>query len=368
MGGKMGAALFEAYYNRHVGIKDDSRIWEHVADALNQVQEGQLLHSFAGGISGIAWSFLHLSNQGLLQEEELDAQAIVEGLDEGLFEVSMTLLKEGDYDYLHGGLSACLYFLERTPSPQISSYIEQLVEQLSQIAIRFPNGDISWKYLSFNQYTLENAPNYNLGLSHGTASIVSVLSLLYERGYARKRCKELIEGNLRWMWHVRNKASKSIFPNTVSDNPEDQESRLAWCYGDLGIANAFWLAGEKLQNQTWKDRAEQTILHATTRKGPDVKINDAATCHGTIGASYLFRKFARRLNNPLLDEAADFWLQKTLTYLQPEDTEDVFLSYAGESGGYESNPSILDGEASIGIALLVELGASADWDRMLLLS
>ena len=368
MGGKMGYALFEAYYNQHFGVEDDSRIWEYISDALNQVQEGQLIHSFASGISGVAWAFLHLYNQGLLHDEGLDAEGIIEGLDEGLFEISMLLLKNGDFDYLHGGLSACLYFLERTPSAQLVSYIEQIVAQLSEVAVRFPNGDITWKFLNFNQYTLADAPTYNLGLSHGTASIVAVLSLLHERGYAPELCKQLIEGNLQWMWRVRNKTSNSIFPNTVTDEPQDQESRLAWCYGDLGIANTFWLAGEKLQNQEWKDIAKQTILHTATRHDENMRINDAAFCHGAIGAAYIFRKFAKRLENPLLEETADFWVQKALTYTLPAHEKDVFLSYGGEGTGYEPNLSILDGEASIGMVLLSELGASTVWDRFLLLS
>lgn len=368
MGGKMGYVLFEAYYNQHFGIEDDTRLWEYLSEALNQVQEGQLIHSFASGISGIAWAFLHLHNQGLLQDDALDAQSVVEGLDEGLFEISMTFLKEGDYDYLHGGLSACLYFLERTPSLQLTSYIEQMVEQLSAIAVRFPNGDITWKFLNFNKYTLATAPKYNLGLSHGTASIVAILSLFYEQGYAHERCKELIEGNLQWLWRVRNKASNSIFPNVVSDELEDQESRLAWCYGDLGIANTFWLAGDKLQNQVWKDIAKQTILKAATRTDDDVRINDAPFCHGAVGASYIFRKFAKRLQDPILEKIADWWLQKTFEYLQPETSQDVFLSHRGSGEGYESNLSLLDGEASVGIALLSKMGASTAWDRFLLLS
>lgn len=368
MGGKMGYALFEAYYNHHFGIEDDSRLWEYISDSLNQVQEGQMIHSFASGISGVAWAFLHLYNQGLLQDEGLDAEGIIEGLDEGLFEVSMMLLKDGDFDYLHGGLSACLYFLERTPSPQVASYVEQIVAQLADIAVRFPNGDISWKFRNFNQYTLSDAPNYNLGLSHGTASITAVLSLLYERGYARELCKQLIEGNLQWMWRVRNKASYATFPNTVTEHPEDQESRLAWCYGDLGIANTFWLAGEKLQNRAWKDIATQTILHTATRHDENMRIHDAPFCHGAIGASYIFRKFAKRLQNPFLEETADSWLQKTLEFTLPKDQKEVFLSYRGQDIGYEPNLSILDGEASIGIVLLSEMGASTAWDRFLLLS
>lgn len=366
LGGQMGFALFEAYYNRHFGIEDDSRVWERVSSSLNTVQEGQLIHSFAGGIVGIAWGFLHLFNQGLLQDDELDPQSIVEDLDEGLFESAMMLLEDGNYDYLHGGLGACLYFLERTPSPQIAHYLTQIVEQLSAVAVRFSNGDITWKFDNFGSRSPQESNVYNLGLSHGTASIVAILSLLYEKDYARERCSELIHGSLQWMWRVKNKGTKSVFPNTVTDTPTDQESRLAWCYGDLGIANTFLLAGEKLQNDAWKAIAEQTILRAANRRGSDTLMNDASFCHGTMGASYFFYQFSKQMARPILSAAADFWLQKTGKFVQPENSEDVFLSYHRDL--YESNLSLLDGEASVGMVLLSKLGASTAWDRLVLLS
>ena len=366
LGGQMGFAIFEAYYNRHFGIEDDSRVWERVSSSLNAIQEGQLIHSFAGGIVGIAWGFLHLFNQGLLQDDELDPQSIVEDLDEGLFESAMMLLEDGNYDYLHGGLGACLYFLERTQSPQIEDYLTQIVEQLSTVAVRFRNGDITWKFDNFGSRGPEEPNVYNLGLSHGTASIVAILSLLYEKGHARERCAELISGNLQWMWRVKNKGTKSVFPNTVTDIPTDQESRLAWCYGDLGIANTFLLAGEKLQNDAWKNRAEQTILHSVARRGPDALMNDAAFCHGTIGASYFFHQFSKQIVYPALHEAVDFWFQKTVKFAQLEHSNDVFLSYHRDQ--YDSNLSLLDGEVSIGMVLLAKLGASTAWDRLALLS
>ncbi|MFN8346640.1 MAG: lanthionine synthetase C family protein [Spirosomataceae bacterium] len=365
-GGQMGYALFEAYCHRHFGIEDDSRVWERISASLNEIQEGKLIHSFAGGIIGIAWGFLHLFNQGLLQDDQLDPQSIVEDLDEGLFESTMLLLEDGNYDYLHGGLGACLYFLERTPSPQITGYLARIADRLGETAVRFPNGDITWKFDNFGSRSPQEPNLYNLGLSHGTASIVVILSLMYEKNYARERCRELIYGNLQWMWDVRNKAGNSIFPNTVGDTLMDQESRLAWCYGDLGIAHAFRLAGEKLQNEGWIKKAEQVMLHAAARRGPDTLMKDAPLCHGTMGASYLFRQFAKHSPEPELLEAADFWFGQTTVLARPETAEDVFLSYYRDK--YESSLSLLDGEISIGMALLAQLGADTAWDRALLLS
>ncbi|CCH51159.1 Subtilin biosynthesis protein spaC [Fibrisoma limi BUZ 3] len=367
LGGQIGFAILEAYYQHFHGITTESRTWERIAHSLATIQQGELTYPFASGIAGVAWGFLHLFNHGLVQDDDLDPNEIVEDLDEPLFEVAKNELSAGNYDYLHGGLGVCLYFLERRPSEAIARFVDALVEQLSGCAVRFTDGGISWRFDNFGQHTPTDPPVYNVGLSHGTASIVALLSLLYERGYARARCASLIQGSLQWMWANRNQSGLSIFPNTIQAVRSDQHSRLGWCYGDLGIANAFWLAGEKLAVPEWQMIAIRTVQQAAGRREPDdTLITDASLCHGAAGAAYLFRRFSARQPQPLLDEAARFWLDKLPHYASPDDRPDVFLTY--HKGQYEPNLSLLDGEAGIGMALLSELGGQTYWDRFLLLS
>lgn len=367
LGGQMGYALVECYYQQYAHEAVPSQTWDRISASLEAIQNGELTHSFATGIAGVAWGFLHLFNHGLLQDDELDAQSIVEDLDQPLTDVALLLLQEGNYDYLHGALGVCLYLLERTPSPRIGEYLSQLVEQLAATATRFPNGDITWPDYNFGRRLPADPIKYNTGLSHGTTSIVSILALVYEKGYARNRCAELIQGNLQWLWRNRNQSGQSIFPDRVSESQADQECRLAWCYGDLGIANTFWLAGSTLSNEAWKQMAESVMVQAAGRRGDEARILDAAFCHGTAGATYIFRKFAQRTSNPVFSEAADYWLQKTMELVQPATEDDVFLTYHPGSG-YVSNLSLLDGEASVLLVLLAEWGAPTHWDRFLLLS
>ncbi|GAB4034271.1 lanthionine synthetase C family protein [Spirosoma gilvum] len=365
LSGQMGYAVLEAYVQRFYGLPTSEQTWERVEAGLDAIQAGELIHSFAGGIAGVAWGFLHLTNQGLLSVDEIDPQDILAGLDEPLFEVSMDFLRAGDFDYLHGGLSACLYYLERSPTPALAHYIDQLVQQLSDMAVRYPNGDITWAYQD------DNLPSalYNLGLSHGTSSIIAILSLLYERGYARPRCAELILGSLQWVWNQRNHKGISVFSNFAGPEHLNSESRLAWCYGDLGIANTLWMAGSILRLPIWQTRAYEVMLKASLRRTPiETMIKDAVICHGSAGSAYQFRKFAKRTQHPQLTQAAEFWLQELVTYILPEDQDDIFLRYATEAGQYVSERGLLDGTAGVGLVLLGELGAPTTWDRFLLLS
>lgn len=367
LSGQMGYALLEAYALPYYAQTDDSRIWERISKSLTAIQNGQLTYSFAAGMAGVAWAFLHLMNHNLLAADGLDAQDIVADLDEPLFELSMELLQKGDYDYLHGGLSAGLYYVERQPSTTIARYVERLVDTLSATAVRFPNGDITWSFDDFGRRKVDESTLYNPGLSHGTASIAALLSLFYERGYARQRCAELIQGTLQWIWNSRNQSGISVFPTMVSDKRQDQHSRLGWCYGDLGIANTFWLCGKTLHNGRWQSIACDTMLKAAQRRLPtETGVKDAGLCHGSAGIAHLFRSFARHTPHPILTDAADYWMQQTALYALPETAENVFL--ANDLGTLTPNLGLLDGESSIGLVLLAEAGAPTYWERFLLLS
>ncbi|MVM30897.1 lanthionine synthetase [Spirosoma sp. HMF4905] len=369
--GQAGFALFESYYHRHFGINDTSRVWDRLGASIDAISSGKVVHTFGSGITGIAWSLLHLANNGFLDDSEDDPQEIIAALDEPLFMLSMDNLSVGDFDYLHGGLGACLYFLERRPTPEIDAYLTKLVAQLEAIAVKKDNGGTTWVFTNFGQRKPGDLIDYNIGLSHGTASIVAILCLLYNRGYAQSTCARLIEGTLNWMWSCRNKQNIAVFPSRVLDEPRDEFSRLGWCYGDLGIANAFGMAGETLRNDHWKQIADYTLLKTPSRRSrKDTSISDAGFCHGSAGASYLYSRYATRYQAPALEEASQYWLDDTLSRAAPTYEKDIFLAHSRINGAdlYHPNLGLLEGESGIGLALLTHLGASPAWERLFLLS
>lgn len=366
LSGQVGYAIFESYYHRHFGLTDNSRVWERLSAGMDAIQSGEVDHTFAGGISGIAWGFLHLYNHGFLADSSNDPHEIVAALDEPLFLLSMEDLYTGSFDYLHGGLGACLYFLERPRTPETVYYVTEIVNQLDKIAVKKTDGSITWHFQNFAQPN-DKSVSYNLGLSHGTASIVALLSLLYKNGYAQPQCARLIEGGLLWLWSVRNEDNPAVFPRQLfDDQPRDEFSRMAWCYGDLGIAHTFQMTGEIFKNNRWKQIAEQTMLKAAVRRSrKETLVSDTAFCHGSGGIGHLFSKFFQSHPNPVFEETARFWLQVTLNHELPPMEKDssqpaIPLSTRGDL-------SFLDGEASVGMILLSQLGADTAWERAFLM-
>src|SRR5436190_536366 len=72
LGGQAGYALFESYYHRQFGIEDNNGVWNRLSASIEAIENGKVDHTFAGGIAGIAWGFLHLANNGFLEDSEDD--------------------------------------------------------------------------------------------------------------------------------------------------------------------------------------------------------------------------------------------------------------------------------------------------------
>lgn len=63
LSGQMSFAVLEAYTQRFYGLPTSEQTWERVAFSLAAIEAGELIHSFAAGIAGVAWGFLHLTNR-----------------------------------------------------------------------------------------------------------------------------------------------------------------------------------------------------------------------------------------------------------------------------------------------------------------
>jgi hypothetical protein len=364
--GQVGYAVFESYYQRHFGLTDNNHVWERLAGGIDAIQSGDVDHTFAGGISGIAWGFLHLNNHGFLADSADDPQEIVAALDEPLFLLSMDDLGKGSFDYLHAGLGACLYFLERPRTAETVYYLAEIVSMLDKIALKKADGSITWHFRNFDS-PADDSVSYNLGLSHGTASIVALLSLLYQHGYAQPQCARLIEGGLQWLWSVRNTDNPAVFPRQLyDDQPREEFSRLAWCYGDPGIAHTFQMAGEIFGNNRWKQIAEYTMLKAAPRRNrKETLVSDVGFCHGSSGLGHLFSKFAQSYSNPVFEKTAHYWLEATLNRsLPPSEKDDLQQATPLK---HHDVLDMLEGDASVGLVLLSQLGADNAWERALLM-
>ena len=117
---------------------------------------------------------------------------------------------------------------------------------------------IKWKSEIFGTAD-ERTTVYNLSLSHGMASIVAILSKILARGINKEKTEKLLRGVINYIlsnqFDIKN--SLSYFPNSISlEGDKGPQSRLAWCYGDLGVSLALWNASKVLAD----NQLEQKVI------------------------------------------------------------------------------------------------------------
>ena len=150
-------------------------------------------------------------------------------------------------------------------------------------------------------------------------------------------------------------------------------SRLAWCYGDPGVAAALLAAARAAGEPAWERAALEIALAAAERTGPATGIRDAGICHGAAGLGHLFNRMYHTTGEKRLGEAARFWFERALAFREPGQGIGGYRSWGVLGGpdelGWRDDSGFLEGTAGVGLALL---GAVSEvepaWDRILTVS
>ncbi|NOQ26720.1 MAG: hypothetical protein GQ564_15275 [Bacteroidales bacterium] len=367
MGGKAGEILFWAHYSLYK--KDEvilNKVTAILSEVFEEIEKGFNYPTFAGGVAGIGWIVEYLVENDFINA---DTNEIIGSLDDFLYPLMLNFIREGNYDYLHGALGIGLYFLKRQTNKSSLKYLLDLVNELDKIAIKDDSG-VRWlSELDRNK----NTKGFNLSLSHGMSSIIAFLSKLYSAGIAEEKVIKLLNGAVKYLLsqQLNILKHKSNFPNWVCSEEPATHSRLAWCYGDLGIGMALWQAGNNTKNELWKEKAIEILLHSTKRR--DLKENsvvDAGLCHGAAGIAHIYNRMYRLTKINAFKESAEYWFNQTLEMAIHKDSISGFKAYRIEKhGGSYEDFGFLEGIAGIGLTLISAVSdIEPKWDECLLLS
>jgi lantibiotic modifying enzyme len=367
--GHCGITIFLAYVNQ---LYDDPELTIQMENSLQKSLEIFKLdgaaHSFCSGYAGVCWGVNHLVANGKL---DTDVNDLFEEIEPYLTITSENDFQKNLFDFLHGGIGAGIYFLERLPNPIATQHLRKIVYYLeaqkleSGIGIRWMNS-----FMKLDKQSRET--EFNLGIAHGIPSIIYFLSKCYEKNIENEKCAYLLENSINWIIEQRiNTKSLSLYPAVVKDNVENKNhSRLAWCYGDLGIAIAIWQAGKALNRQSWKEEAVFIMLHASKRKELDANsVIDAGICHGTAGIAQFFNRFYWETKDPVFKETANYWIDQTLKMARFEGGLAGYKVWRGNDEGWVNDYGLLEGLSGIGLVLYSYISETEPiWDRCLLFS
>ncbi len=367
MGGTIGIALYFLYYAKLMDKQEPYDIGlETLESVFESINNGFNYHTHAGGLAGIGSVIELLREDDLI---ELDSNDTLGALDKHLYKMMMHEIKNKNYDFLHGAVGIGYYFIRRKSNKSYKIYLTDLIEELDKNSTKDEEG-IRWLSVLDKE---KKTKGFNLSLSHGLASIIVFLSKVYKEGIAKEKTLILLQGAVKYLINQKLDTSKhkSNFPSWVCEGEPSMYSRMAWCYGDLGIGIALWLAAENTTNEEWKNKAVEILLHTTKRKtAKETGVVDAGLCHGTAGIAHIYNRMYNFTNRNEFKESAVYWFNKTLELNIYNDTLSGYKAHRSEKyGGSYEDFGFLEGIAGIGLAFISAISnIEPVWDETLFLS
>ncbi len=369
IGDNIGIALFYLYYSRltlsQIYYDKGFKIISNIIDFYNK----DINRIFSINLSKFGWLVENLRKTGFI---DINESILSEEIETILFKDMIDNIKNDNYDLLHGGLCHGLYFVSKLPDEKIYNYIDILVDELDKSSIITENKRRKW--ISTIRYD-KNIIGYNIGMSHGMASIIAFLSKLLKLDcFYRGKIKNLLQEAINYLLDqkIYNYNKSSLFSNLAIESSNlITASRLAWCYGDLGIAISLWHASQALKNKNLEKEAINILLHSSLRR--NLKQNgiiDAGICHGTTGIAHIFNRMYNYTNIEIFKETSEFWYKETLKMAKFEDGLVGYKSWKTEKyGGWVNDYGLLEGISGIGLALISAVSdIEPKWDECLLLS
>jgi lantibiotic modifying enzyme len=364
--GAAGRALFYAYRAEARSGEDAELAVALLDEAVAGLERATLPPSLYAGFTGIAWVHAHLADW--LFDADADASHEV---DEALVRYLQQSPWTGDYDLISGLVGLGVYALEIWPRPGAREILRHVLARLTETAVRTEAG-IAWfsTPARLGPIVAARAPGgcCNLGMAHGVPGVVALLGRMTSIGVD---VDTVLTPAVTWLLEQRlPDASASAFASWVGPGLTPEPARMAWCYGDPGVAAGLLAAARGARRPDWEREAVGVVRRAATRSFESSGVRDAGLCHGAAGIAHIFNRMFHRTGLPESGEAARAWLARTLDLAVHDHGIAGFAAFNSTDGNavaWDADRGFLTGAAGIGLALL---GACTPvepaWDRVLL--
>jgi hypothetical protein len=380
--GPGGEALFFHYLDQaRPGQGHDDRAVEKLESAIAATAEQVGSPGLYSGFSGIAWALEHLTGRLL--------EAPATGEEDPGLEVATVLedyLRQSpwqdEYDLIGGLAGYGVWAVERSPRPGGPESAENVVRRLGELAVR-RDGGVTWHTAPERLLASETEkyPNgyYNVGVAHGVPGVIGILGEIHAAGLGGGECRELLDGAVAWLLRQGlPPGASSHFSYTVAPDAEPTPARLAWCYGDLGVAVCLLLAARAAGEAEWERQALDIARAAARRPTEGCGVIDGGLCHGAAGLAHLYNRLFQASRDPIFREASRSWIEWLLEQRKPGQGTAGWLAWRpiapfdpnkAPQLDWAPDAGLLTGATGIGLALLAAVSpVEPAWDRLLLAS
>ncbi|MDX1996404.1 MAG: lanthionine synthetase C family protein [Thermoanaerobaculia bacterium] len=365
--GAAGLLLFD----RYVGASraDALELERAHRDALFQALAHEPLPPWLfDGVAGLGWVLAHRLRAG--HEENLDLAE----LDDLLLTYLSKAGESIPFELIAGRVGLGLYFLERLPVAKAREGAEAIVASLERSVESRPDG-LTWRtvadWMEPKAARVLSQGLWNLGVSHGVPGVIGFLARCAEEKISSPECRRLLAGAIPWLLGQRNPPDAArAFPFFSSDGGRSEETRLGWCYGEVGIAAVLIRAGTAIGVDEWVSEGLDLALRAAAASFEHAFVDEPSLCHGAAGLLHSFNRMGQALNEPRLLDAGRRWFDHTLDFFRPGKGLGGFdYLHAYSRTERFSVPGLLIGSAGVGLALHAAIQGEVEpnWDRVFLL-
>jgi hypothetical protein len=212
----------------------------------------------------------------------------------------------------------------------------------------------------------------NLGLAHGIAGPLALLSLAWRAGHRVAGQPEAIGRVVDWLLaHRQADAAGPYWPAVITrDGAPKPAHQPSWCYGSVGIANAVRLAALALDRPDWCRAAHAAVRAEVARMERGPRLREAMLCHGRAGLLQMLWRFNAEPADPVIARAVDAVAGTLVADLDPAVPFGYRVDRLGDSRRLDL-PGLLEGAAGVALALhTYATGAppATGWDAALLLA
>jgi lantibiotic biosynthesis protein len=367
-GGLAGVSLAQAVVGLH---HRDQQVLESSGRTFRQAQAA--LHSQSStiglhaGFTGLAWLGHKMSRHGLLELPE----DFTDEIDDTLFAYLRSSVHSANYPpyELMSGLAGIGVYARAHPDIVVGDALMDLVVTLLEASAERDGSRITWltkPELHDDLYGLDpsTSGSYNLGVAHGVPGLLGFLVDASLDARYSARCLPILQAGVEWLVAQAYGAEHSYrYSYTVCETPLPQPSRVAWCYGDLGVATILARAGDALQYPEAIELARSMAYEVATRDRALSGVVDVSLCHGTAGNGLLLHILHRRFGHGELAVAADAWLEDTIALVERDQAEFgsvrswKLVASRPRRFAFVRDFSLLEGAAGVGLCLLMRAGS-----------
>lgn len=353
LGSELGVALFLCTYSithsEYINISEIA-----LQQILKNVRNNPPLITYCNGYAGLGIILNKLKEIGYLE----DITEALNHLDTHIYTLFHKYLQAENIDFLHGKTGIGFYLIMRASEDcdYSKTLLIDIIDTINRCSLK-----IGYKNITLQFNPKDSNKNFNISLSHGMSGVIIFLCQLYKKELFGKEIQskifDLIQNSTNFI--ITQKLDPtfngSCFPSlSLINKTNGTYSRLAWCYGDLGIGMALLNAANVLNNDYVKEIAHSTLAHNATQRlnQKDNLIYDGTMCHGSGGVAAIFRKISNLSGTHFYKEAWNYWHKATLNFTQSDNLGFKYDFYNPETHKFQSDNSILTGTSGVGLYLL----------------